>query len=63
MYKKDKYLDPPIVDLIRLLANLQRPNWKSAQGSREVDIRLFNPSPLWCFTLIYLFMEARDIGK
>ena len=35
-----------------LLDDIKRPIWKSAQGPRGGDIQLFNPFPLYCFTLI-----------
>ena len=37
-----------------LLIDFKRPNWKSAQGPRGGVNQLFNPSPLYCFTLIFI---------
>ena len=60
MYNPDKYLDPVLWNfyvcfllfcsdlyvfiLPTLLDNIQRPNWKSAQGPWDGDIQLFIPS-------------------
>ena len=36
-------------------ADIQRHHWKLAEGPRGGDIQLFNPFPLYCFTLMYTF--------
>ena len=35
-----------------ILADIQRPNRKSAHGPRGGDIQLYNPFPLYCFTVM-----------
>ena len=32
-----------------LLADIQRPNWKLAQGPQPVNIELFNPCPVYSY--------------
>ena len=35
-----------------LVADIQRSNWKSAQGPNPVNIQLFNPYPLYSLLLL-----------
>ena len=37
------YSDLDVLIFPTLFADIQRPNWKSAQGPRGGDIQLFNP--------------------
>ena len=36
-----------------LLANIQRPNWRLAQGPQPVSTQLFDPCPLYSFTQMH----------
>ena len=40
--------------LLTLLAGIQRPNWKSAQGPHTENMQLFYPFPLYFFTLMFV---------
>ena len=44
---------PFVLTWLTLLVGFKRPNWKLALGPRGGDIQLFNPFPLYCFTLIF----------
>ena len=41
-----------------LLADIQKPNWKSVQDPWGGGIQLFNLSPLYCFTLFNLLFDS-----
>ena len=42
----------------KLMADIQRPNRKSAQGPRGGDLELLKPNPLYCFTIIFKSMKT-----
>ena len=44
--------DLAVLIYVTLLADIQRPNCKLAQGRRGGDLLLFNPLLLYCFTLM-----------